>query len=67
MLRRGTLIASLILLACVSTAKAEDAPATEAGAPGWTEFQAPDRGFSVSFPGSPKTSGTAFTALTVSE
>jgi hypothetical protein len=60
MFRRATLIVSLVLLACVAAARAENAPsAAEADTSGWTEFQAPDRGFSVSFPGTPKTSSVS--------
>ena len=46
----------LLLLAAGSTAFAEDQPATQAapGEPQWAEFQSPERGFAISFPGTPK-------------
>jgi len=50
----------LIFAAAISAASAEDQPAEkpEAEQLQWTEFQAPERGFAVSFPGSPKTMTT---------
>jgi len=46
----------LLLVAAVSAAVAEDPPATPAPPPDeqWTEFQSPERGFAVAFPGTPK-------------
>ena len=53
----------LLLIAAVSTASAEDQPITTPPAPmvpaapeepQWTEFQSPERGFAISFPGTPK-------------
>ena len=54
-LRGATL--GLLLLAAGSTAFAEDQPATQAAPeePQWAEFQSPERGFAISFPGTPKT------------
>lgn len=60
MLRRGAILATFLLLAGVTNGFAEDAPpASQEQAPGWTEFQSPERGFAVSFPGTPKTSSVA--------
>jgi hypothetical protein len=46
----------VIFAAAMSAASAEDQPAEkpETEQLQWTEFQAPERGFAVSFPGSPK-------------
>jgi hypothetical protein len=44
-------------MAATSVAVAEDAPATTTPPPEepqWTEFQSPERGFAISFPGTPK-------------
>lgn len=50
----------LIFAAAMSAASAEDQPVEKPDAQQlqWTEFQAPERGFAVSFPGSPKTMAT---------
>jgi hypothetical protein len=47
----------LLLLAAGSPAFAEDQPTAQAAAeePQWVEFQSPERGFAISFPGTPKT------------
>ncbi len=47
----------LLLLAAGSTAFAEDQPAAQTAPdePQWAEFQSPERGFAISFPGTPKT------------
>jgi hypothetical protein len=57
---RSLTMASLLLLAATSLAAAEDQPDTtaQAPAPQWTEFQSPERGFAVSFPGTPKVTST---------
>jgi hypothetical protein len=57
---RRTSLGMLIFAAAMSAASAEDQPAEtpEAEQLQWTEFQAPERCFSVSFPGSPKTMTT---------
>lgn len=55
MLRRGAILASFLLIAGVTDGLAEETPP----APGWTEFQSPERGFAVSFPGTPKTSSVS--------
>jgi hypothetical protein len=49
------LFASLLLLAPVSIAAAEDTPAATAAPqePQWTDFRSAERGFAVSFPGAP--------------
>jgi hypothetical protein len=52
------LFASLLLAAMPSIAVAEDAPAAPAAEPQWSEFQSAERGFAISFPGSPKVAST---------
>jgi hypothetical protein len=61
MLRRGAMLASLFLFAGVANGLAEDTPpaSSQEQAPAWVEFQSPERGFSVSFPGTPKTSSVS--------
>jgi hypothetical protein len=61
MLKRGAMLASFLLLAGVTDGLAEDTPpaASQEQAPGWIEFQSPERGFAVSFPGTPKTSSVS--------
>jgi hypothetical protein len=61
MLRRGAMLASFFLLAGVANGLAEDTPpaSTQEQAPGWVEFRSPERGFAVSFPGTPKTSSVS--------
>lgn len=57
MLIRSATLGVLLLAAAVSTAFAEDQPKEQATPeePQWTEFQSSERGFAVSFPGTPKT------------
>jgi hypothetical protein len=58
---RSLTLASLLLLAAVSPGAAEDQPATQpapASEPQWTEFQSPERGFAIEFPGTPKVTST---------
>jgi hypothetical protein len=47
----------LLLATAVSPVFAEDQPQAQAAPeePQWTEFQSPERGFAISFPGTPKT------------
>jgi hypothetical protein len=52
---RSATLGLALLAATMLPARAEDAPATAPQEPQWTEFQSGDRGFSVSFPGAPKT------------
>ena len=52
---RSATLGLALLAVTVLPALAEDAPATAPQEPQWTEFQSPERGFSVSFPGAPKT------------
>ena len=61
MLRRGAIITSFLLLAGATPGLAEDTPpaSSQEQAPGWIEFQSPERGFAVSFPGTPKTSSVS--------
>ena len=59
---RSLTLASLLLLAATSLGWAEDQPATTttpAPEPQWAEFQSPERGFAVSFPGTPKLTSTS--------
>jgi hypothetical protein len=53
---RSAILSPLLLVAAVSLAFAEDQPTTTPPPeePQWTEFQSPERGFAVSFPGTPK-------------
>ena len=58
---RSLALASLLLMAATSLGWAEDqpaAPATPTPEPQWAEFQSPERGFAVSFPGTPKLTST---------
>ena len=58
-IRTATL--SLVLLAVLAApAFAEDKPKDEAAPeqPQWTEFKSPERGFAVSFPGTPRTTSS---------
>ena len=57
---RSAALGVLLLAAAVSAAFAEDQPAAQAAPqePQWTEFQSPERGFAISFPGTPKTTST---------
>jgi hypothetical protein len=51
------MLAALLLIAAASPASAQGQPpsaATAPDAPQWAEFQSPERGFAVSFPGTPK-------------
>jgi hypothetical protein len=60
MAMRCATLAALLLLAPASIAAAQDQSAPPATAPAapqgmqWAEFQSPERGFAVSFPGTPK-------------
>jgi hypothetical protein len=60
MLIRSVTLASLLLLAAVSSGAAEDqaTPPASASEPQWTEFQSPERGFAIEFPGMPKVTST---------
>jgi hypothetical protein len=57
---RSAILSPLLLVAAVSLAFAEDQPTTTPPPeePQWTEFQSPERGFAVSFPGTPKVTST---------
>ena len=58
---RCVTLASLLLLAAISPCAAEDQAATppaQADEPQWSEFQSPERGFAVEFPGTPKMTST---------
>jgi len=61
MLRRSAILASFLLFAGVTNGLAEDTPpaSSQEQAPGWVEFQSPERGFAVSLPGTPKTSSVS--------
>jgi hypothetical protein len=61
MLRRGAIIATFLLVSGVTHGLAEDTPpaSSQEQAPSWVEFQSPERGFAVSFPGAPKTSSVS--------
>jgi hypothetical protein len=54
---RSATLSILLLAAAVSPVFAEDQPQAQAAPeePQWTEFQSPERGFAISFPGTPKT------------
>ena len=47
-------LALLTGMAAAAFAEDQPAPQTDAVEPQWTEFQSPERGFAVSFPGTPK-------------
>jgi hypothetical protein len=54
---RNATLSMMLLAALVAPAFAEDQPEQTAPAPDepqWTEFKSPERGFAVSFPGTPK-------------
>ena len=53
---RSAALSLAMLTAMAASAFAEDQPAppTEAAEPQWVEFQSPERGFAVTFPGTPK-------------
>jgi hypothetical protein len=53
---RSAALGLAMLTAMAASAFAEDQPAppTEAAKPQWIEFQSPERGFAVTFPGTPK-------------
>jgi hypothetical protein len=61
---RSLTLAALLLVAATSLGWAEDQPAAAttpappAPEPQWAEFQSPERGFAVSFPGTPKLTST---------
>src|SRR5919106_36885 len=48
---RGAALSALLLVAALAGASAEE----KAGDSQWADFQSPERGFSISFPGTPKT------------
>ncbi|MBC8012928.1 MAG: hypothetical protein H7X74_02410 [Methyloceanibacter sp.] len=54
---RSATLGVLLLAASVSTGFAEDQPTAQVAPqePQWTEFQSAERGFAISFPGTPKT------------
>lgn len=52
---RSATLSVLLLAATVSGAFAEDKQESAEGEPQWAEFQSSERGFAVSFPGTPKT------------
>ena len=56
MSNRSAALGLALLTAMAASAFAEDQPAlpTEAAEPQWVEFQSPERGFAVTFPGTPK-------------
>lgn len=58
-MRSAALGVLLLAAAAATTAFAEDPPTAPSAPeePQWTEFQSAERGFAVSFPGSPKTTG----------
>ncbi|MET0381556.1 MAG: hypothetical protein ABWZ94_06625 [Methyloceanibacter sp.] len=47
-------LAMLTAMAAFAFAEDQPAPPTEAVEPHWVEFQSPERGFAVTFPGTPK-------------
>jgi hypothetical protein len=53
---RSAALGLAMLTAMAASAFAEDqpGPSTEAAEPQWVEFQSPERGFAVTFPGTPK-------------
>jgi hypothetical protein len=53
---RGAMLGGLLLFAAIAPGLAEDQPPAAPEEPQWTEFQSPERGFAVSFPGTPKSS-----------
>ena len=57
---RTATLSVVLLAALVAPAFAEDKPKDEAAPeqPQWTEFKSPERGFAVSFPGTPKTTSS---------
>lgn len=57
---RNAMLSAVLLAALVAPAFAEDQPNEQASPeePQWTEFKSPERGFAVSFPGSPKTTSS---------
>ena len=52
---RRALIAMAMLLATGASGLAEDQPSAATPEPQWTEFQSPERGFAIQFPGTPQT------------
>jgi hypothetical protein len=54
---RSAVLASLLLLTAVGPGRAQDRPAA-AQEPQWTEFQSPERGFAIAFPGMPNVTST---------
>lgn len=57
---RTATLSVVLLAALVAPAFAEDKPKDEAAPeqPLWTEFKSPERGFAVSFPGTPRTTSS---------
>ena len=57
---RNAMLSVVLLAALVAPAFAEDRPKEQAAPeePQWTEFKSPERGFAVSFPGTPKTTSS---------
>ena len=57
---RNAVLSVVLLAALVAPAFAEDRPKEQAAPeePQWTEFKSPERGFAVSFPGTPKTTSS---------
>ena len=57
---RTATLSVVLLAALVAPAFAEDKPKNEAAPeqPLWTEFKSPERGFAVSFPGTPRTTSS---------
>jgi hypothetical protein len=58
---KSVILPLILLLAAVSPGAAEDQPAmapAPASEPQWTEFQSPEHGFAVEFPGTPKMTST---------
>jgi hypothetical protein len=58
MLIRGATLSVLLLVLAVSGAFVEDNQVLAEGEPQWTEFKSAERGFAISFPGTPKTTST---------
>src|SRR5262245_25326298 len=57
MAMRSAMLGALLLIASASLASAQNQPvpaATAPDAPQWAEFQSPERGLAVSFPGPPQ-------------
>ncbi|MGZ5916690.1 MAG: hypothetical protein ACXWJ4_05105 [Methyloceanibacter sp.] len=59
MTMRRALIAMAMLLATGANGLAEDQPSATTPEPQWTNFQSPERGFAIQFPGTPQTTTAA--------